>query len=235
MDEYEQFCCTAYDTCYAIESCAFCFEGKQCVNRRHNHQKGHQDKEGEIIGGGDFEEFHGSPTRNKFQIDIREAYRSLAEKLHPLRDSYSSYSKAVLEAHMKKVASQKTFWQQTYSNTTCLLCLFQQPDFFLPCGHSICTTCVRRWAKQPVPNDPYVYRLTECPLCQELFTDNDSAFLELELKPKNTGMRILALDGGGIRGVVSAKILDLLEREINMGVPMLEFFDFIVGTSSGMY
>lgn len=43
--------------------------------------------------------------------------------------------------------------------------------------------------------------------------------------------RILAIDGGGIRGVISAVLLDFLETRLN--APVAELFDLIVGTSSG--
>ncbi|MCP6761735.1 MAG: patatin-like phospholipase family protein [Fischerella sp. CENA71] len=43
--------------------------------------------------------------------------------------------------------------------------------------------------------------------------------------------RILSLDGGGIRGLVAAKILATIERQIQQ--PLNEYFDLISGTSTG--
>lgn len=43
--------------------------------------------------------------------------------------------------------------------------------------------------------------------------------------------RILAIDGGGIRGIFPATLLDLLEKE--HGTPLGSKFDLIVGTSTG--
>ena len=43
--------------------------------------------------------------------------------------------------------------------------------------------------------------------------------------------RILSLDGGGVRGIVAAKMLAKIEKEINQ--PLNEYFDLIVGTSTG--
>jgi patatin-like phospholipase/acyl hydrolase len=43
--------------------------------------------------------------------------------------------------------------------------------------------------------------------------------------------RILALDGGGIRGLVTARILQELETQI--GQPLNQYFDLIAGTSTG--
>lgn len=42
---------------------------------------------------------------------------------------------------------------------------------------------------------------------------------------------VLALDGGGIRGVVPARVLEELERRL--GYPLAEAFDLVAGTSTG--
>ncbi|MEM6751586.1 MAG: patatin-like phospholipase family protein, partial [Cyanobacteria bacterium P01_C01_bin.38] len=43
--------------------------------------------------------------------------------------------------------------------------------------------------------------------------------------------RILSLDGGGVRGIVAAKMLADIEKRINR--PLNQYFDLIVGTSTG--
>lgn len=47
--------------------------------------------------------------------------------------------------------------------------------------------------------------------------------------------KILSLDGGGVRGILTATLLELVEREIHSatGQTLHDFFDLIVGTSSG--
>ncbi|MEC4804818.1 MAG: patatin-like phospholipase family protein [Jaaginema sp. PMC 1079.18] len=55
--------------------------------------------------------------------------------------------------------------------------------------------------------------------------------------------RILSLDGGGIRGIISATILEYIEAEINAQqqaiapgspyIPLYKYFDLITGTSTG--
>jgi patatin-like phospholipase/acyl hydrolase len=53
------------------------------------------------------------------------------------------------------------------------------------------------------------------------------------LKPEAAGVRVLTLDGGGIRGIVELEILRLIENVWGGGLRIQDFFDLIVGTSTG--
>jgi patatin-like phospholipase/acyl hydrolase len=51
-------------------------------------------------------------------------------------------------------------------------------------------------------------------------------------------LRILCIDGGGIRGLIPAKILEYLESELQRieaspTARLADYFDYIVGTSTG--
>ena len=48
---------------------------------------------------------------------------------------------------------------------------------------------------------------------------------------QDSAFNILALDGGGTRGVYSAQVLACIEQET--GAPVREHFDLIAGTSTG--
>ena len=48
---------------------------------------------------------------------------------------------------------------------------------------------------------------------------------------KKTGVRVLCLDGGGIRGLIQMEVLSQLERATRKKVT--ELFDWIIGTSTG--
>jgi patatin-like phospholipase/acyl hydrolase len=47
--------------------------------------------------------------------------------------------------------------------------------------------------------------------------------------------KILSLDGGGMRGIISARILQEIERQVQEkeGKALHEYFDLIAGTSTG--
>lgn len=43
--------------------------------------------------------------------------------------------------------------------------------------------------------------------------------------------RILSIDGGGIRGIIAARMLEAIEQQLNQ--PLRDYFDLIAGTSTG--
>ena len=54
--------------------------------------------------------------------------------------------------------------------------------------------------------------------------------------PEDRKFRILSIDGGGIRGLIPAKVLEELEVQIQKekpGIRLYEYFDLICGTSTG--
>jgi patatin-like phospholipase/acyl hydrolase len=51
--------------------------------------------------------------------------------------------------------------------------------------------------------------------------------------PADRPFRILSLDGGGIRGVYAATMLERIEAKITNGQPIADYFDTIAGTSTG--
>ena len=51
------------------------------------------------------------------------------------------------------------------------------------------------------------------------------------MKQKSKFFKILSLDGGGIRGIFSARVLDLMNDKL--GIDIYNTFDLIVGTSTG--
>ena len=57
------------------------------------------------------------------------------------------------------------------------------------------------------------------------------AGLDGGLPPRKRPFRLLAIDGGGIRGILPAMVLADLERRTNR--PIIDLFDMIVGTSTG--
>ena len=116
-------------------------------------------------------------------------------------------------------------WAKLQSNQTCLPCLRRKPEYVLSCGHSVCETCVRIFGR-PVLGSEYTYELESCLLCS-------SGWLTVALKPPTAGVRILSIDGGGIRGVVPLEFLRILQNVVGPNCPIRDLFDLAFGTSSG--
>ena len=111
------------------------------------------------------------------------------------------------------------------SNLTCVFCVAQTPENPLSCGHSMCDVCVRRFGKETWSFDCQ-YQIDACNLCR-------NGKLIVGLKPPTAGMRILSIDGGGIRGVIAVSILRLLQDIVGEAWRIQDLFDIAYGTSVG--
>lgn len=158
-----------------------------------------------------------------WRVDPRDRIRFA---MTDARAAVGLHSEALIEFF-----SRSSSGQQCFSNSTCFGCLMAIPETPLPCGHAFCKSCISEHGE--TSNDLATY-LKHCPLHpQETFD------WEVQQKPEFAGIRILTLDGGGIRGIVELEILKAIESRINVGpangtfIPIQRFFDLIVGTSTG--
>ncbi|KAG5797164.1 hypothetical protein H9Q69_003773 [Fusarium xylarioides] len=122
---------------------------------------------------------------------------------------------------------------RTEPNTTfCLGCLFGRPEYRLPCEHVICETCVEDFDDTAV-DKRYPGRVMHkrCIICDS--SSSDKWPFVTTMRPPLCGLRVLSLDGGGVRGIIELTVLNRLEKEIGLGIPIGSFFDLIVGTSTG--
>lgn len=55
----------------------------------------------------------------------------------------------------------------------------------------------------------------------------------IPLQPRTSGVLVLTLDWGGMRGIVQLVTLRRIASLIGFGLPIGEFFDLIVGLGSG--
>lgn len=127
--------------------------------------------------------------------------------------------------HKERIHELKLPWNIFRSNRTCLCCLRRKRENTLTCGHSICDVCVQIFGHK-LFNAEYQFQVDQCLLCQ-------SGTLEVILKPPTAGVRILSIDGGGIRGVVPLEFLGMLQDLVGLDCPIQNLFDLAFGTSSG--
>ncbi|KAM0713999.1 hypothetical protein Q7P37_010963 [Cladosporium fusiforme] len=211
-------------------------QGGRCVNVRSGHgAKGHQSKTGKLLAAGDYiSSFTFMANKAKFQNDTYEKLVTLSARVG-LREALGMpKEQAAAEAHRELVLppffehASRGDVRAFVSHTVCFSCLIQAPEHALPCGHIICTSCLKTHGRTHL--DHYV-EISACPLER-----SDKRFRspwKVYLKPASCGVRVLALDGGGVRGIVELEILRQLEKELGDLISIQKFFDLVVGTSTG--
>jgi Patatin-like phospholipase len=113
------------------------------------------------------------------------------------------------------------------SDDTCFVCLRRRPQYGLPCGHCICDNCPRVFGERS-KDDPWLFKIRTCFLC-----GLTTLGVEVKYLPENAGVRVLTLDGGGVRGIATLQYLKALQERIGLPYPVQENFDLVYGTSSG--
>ncbi|KAH7087111.1 hypothetical protein FB567DRAFT_526936 [Paraphoma chrysanthemicola] len=212
----------------------------QCVNvAASHHPKGHQNANGRIIEDGDFvSTFRPDEYFPVWQERIKEAVRDIDSELQLAIRRADDESKilcswnrhrTILAEFFRTVGSASQF----SSHSSCFCCLMQTPQHVLRCGHVICTRCVKGYCRREgvTANVDSVLLLDYCPLHSKA-TRWETPFI-VRFKPAHAGVRILCLDGGGMRGIVELEVLRAIQSEIGWKLPVRVFFDLIVGTSTG--
>ena len=139
-----------------------------------------------------------------------------------------SFEFGALQQHKDQITALWPHFPHLKSSRSCFGCLMSTPEKAFDCGHAICNMCVRRFG-QKSPFDKHTFIHSFCVLCGQI--QSKSIF---SLLPSTAGIRVLSIDGGGIRGVVPLTFLQYLEKELNdLGCPIQDFFDYACGTSSG--
>ncbi|KAI9759344.1 MAG: hypothetical protein M4579_002402 [Chaenotheca gracillima] len=206
----------------------------QCVNVRSGHgAKGHQLKNGKVFAWGSYQSLFSVETHQ--EIFRNHVYRNLVQLLDDLRVSAKrSHSEEATAAAIHQKAVMDPFYRHVgqadgfISHSTCLSCLMSPPEHLLPCGHVLCTPCLKAYG---IVRKKVEVELRACPL-HKAQTDWMVPWI-VTLKPSTAGVRILTLDGGGIKGLMQLEVLKRLEHTLGGNIPIQAFFDLIVGTGSG--
>ncbi|KAF1927873.1 FabD/lysophospholipase-like protein [Didymella exigua CBS 183.55] len=240
--EYQDSCSEALEEfCDLYTPCEYKCGKEVCVNVASAHlPKGHQNTKGKWIGDGRF--------RSKIQperfwpIWRDEIRKALVEFDNELQSVSSDDAKTVSAEELLNDIHSKRMTRlydalgsadKFISHTTCLCCLIQAPLHTLPCGHTLCSRCVRSYgvAVRGSSKSSSVLDMEFCPLHSEL--DIWPSPYYVRFKPEHAGVRLLSLDGGGMRGIVELEVLRAVQKQLGDHIPIQAFFDLIVGTSTG--
>ncbi|KAF2650662.1 hypothetical protein K491DRAFT_697115 [Lophiostoma macrostomum CBS 122681] len=234
---YMDYCDSALDDfCAVFWPCTFSNKKGKCVNVAERHTKGHQNSKGQIIGTGPYEstftfESYADTWLDMLHQHILHFEAKVQEQL--LINQATDELNVTTALHLTGV---KRFYQHLggadkfISHSVCFCCLREMAEHPLPCGHILCTRCVRVYGS-PSERLSGMYVVTSCPLHDT--TGVFPAQWGIYFKPELAGVRILSLDGGGIRGIAILETLRQVELELGKRIPVQDFFDLIVGTSTG--
>jgi hypothetical protein len=180
--------------------------GRKCHNIKYGHlAKGHQDSEGQIIGGdshGTYESsFSSASYKKKWTSLIRKHLVSCEKRLRERHYGAGSSQHKNLpdanEALQLHVEEQlRVFFARSggattyYSLATCYCCLMNVPEHPLPCGHVLCTPCIKGYG---IPFEQSIVRMEYCPL-HPVESDRFEPWA-IHFKPEFAGVRVLSLDG----------------------------------------
>ncbi|CAN9422509.1 unnamed protein product [Alternaria alternata] len=205
----------------------------RCVNVSKSHEKGHQTgNRGKVTHGHYMSSFTVENYKNVWLNSLKTRLHDVQEELERKEDSSEETGplSPIRRLHARNISS---FYRAVggaskfNSHSTCLCCLMRSPEHVLRCGHVLCTECVKAFGT--VRN--CTMEMKECPL--HIDDCNWRSPWRIRMKPDFAGVRILSLDGGGIRGIAELEVLCQIQQKLGVNIPISAFFDLIVGTSTG--
>lgn len=165
--------------------------------------KGHQSADGKVFAAGDYlSDFmfsvHGLSFCNRVFFCLSELLCELTTHVQEAAGDEEEVAARIhqkmiltnLYSHVKHSSTGSGATDFLISHTACYCCLFGQAEHSLPCGHVLCSACVRTYGRARGPNDIEIF---QCPI-----EGSDSSIWppwRIQLKPKFAGVRVLTLDG----------------------------------------
>ncbi|KAH8144522.1 uncharacterized protein LAJ45_11462 [Morchella importuna] len=230
-ETYEEKCTVGIENFYKQHAdCQFQKEGlplEFCAIKKHVHKSIHRSKDGSLIGTGDFLPSDTGDIVRERTSNIGKEFGS-SYKYLCRRGEGRSVERII--AHRKEVlrSPHHELWGLVRSYKTCFSCLLSCPDHVLPCGHALCERCISDFGKPSNITEREI-EINECVFCGESWERKQ----RIQTKPPFAGVRILTLDGGGIRGILELLMLKEIQERIGLNIRFDQFFDLVVGTSTG--
>ncbi|KAI1388650.1 uncharacterized protein F4822DRAFT_437371 [Hypoxylon trugodes] len=257
--EMKEICGRALDQ-FLVNSqlCAYSNEetGEKCINTKSGHAKGHQAAGGIFIKEGSFVDgfFSNQAFLECVDDSIHAILKEIDDKTNLDTEGKRQYATTKHRYYLESIPDQ-SFWMESFTSqwidsynekykgvsstklsiraSVCYACLFGHPEYTLPCGHVLCLDCVREFDESSLLEKyPGMSIHRHCVLCASTGGENLWPCV-FQYRPELSGIRLLSLDGGGVRGIIQLRILQRLEEFIGLDIPLGELFDFMIGTSAG--
>lgn len=198
--QYASSCAVALENYHSLYlPCSFrSKKGKACVNTRLGHEKGHQSEKGKILAVGAFQ------SEELLDFYESEFCDIVAGHLEELDDELSRWRQRGASGRLTDQQFAYDFHRDNLSayfgsfeedivganNMTCYGCLMEVPQHALPCGHVLCTNCVKMFGQE---TDSHTVTMNFCPIARR----NSPTFVPISIrfKPAFAGVRVLSLDG----------------------------------------
>ena len=134
---------------------------------------------------------------------------------------------AVSSANLRKEQLKSLSGQvsRIQSSRICLVCLLRPAQHVLACGHTVCDRCAQVFGS-PSSGLEYQFTIKGCLYC--LYQRP----LVVDIVPPTMSPTILAIDGGGVRGVIPLEFLLLVQEHLRP-CAIQDVVDLALGTSSG--
>ncbi|CAG7978423.1 unnamed protein product [Penicillium olsonii] len=142
-----------------------------------------------------------------------------------LFDTLIQTHQTAVEVRKHQLTSQSGWLCRIRSNRICVYCLFQAAQHVLGCGHTLCDRCAHIFGT-PTAGLEYQFTIQGCIYC--LYQRP----LVASILPPTMSPSVLAIDGGGVRGVIPLEFL-LLVQEHLQPCRIQDVVDLSLGTSSG--
>lgn len=160
--------------------------------------KGHLLRSGKVLAVGNYiSQFSFKKYRETFAFDVYSALTESLWILHTrVNNSRESEARVAAEIHADSVMKHfhhhtvKAGAESFISHSTCFSCLFEPPEHALPCGHVLCTPCLRACGRA---TEKYVVAIDGCPI--ESRSKPRVQTWKVVMKPPDAGIRVLTLDG----------------------------------------
>ncbi|KAK1752635.1 hypothetical protein QBC47DRAFT_389002 [Echria macrotheca] len=234
--------------------CEFADGDVQCVNRYKAHLLlgRHQGSQGFGIGYGPFQSEVQDEVSKHFETELGESLASLTQVLEQGSLSLVATSATAIRSmpatkQPRVNPREAVIWATHMSHLdrlyerfpslvigdvlTCFWCMRNEVAEILPCSHAVCETCLAALGVIDETLDSRLVQLDACNLHNppKKFPDP----VKFLLLPSTIGRRVLSIDGGGVRGIVSLSILSAIEQKLGGEIPISELFDLVGGTSVG--
>ncbi|KAK5093232.1 hypothetical protein LTR70_004875 [Exophiala xenobiotica] len=161
--------------------------------------------------------------------EAANACTEISRRFDELYTAVASSKSTAATKHLRNMRDNAKAWANMQSTMTCLCCLRAPPEHALACGHSLCEACLRLFSADVSTKSGACdqVRLETCVIC-----GHQQGFV-VKLKPPTAGIRILSIDGGGIKGIVPLEILTLMQESLGAECQVQDLFDLCIGTSAG--